>query len=115
MLKAYDKDDTVIDVDALYFDGYGFGDRALEGAVFKITATPDLTVTCLTPLPAHYDKTKIEADGLAYAKTHDVFSTTPELDNDDGFIDIPTPQPQSGPRQVGMMTGDAFLKMLKGL
>lgn len=114
-LKAYTADDTIVDVDALYFDGYAFGERMLEGAVFKVTLeNDDLKVTCETTLPKFYKEKAILEEALAFARDHDVFSTTPDLDNDDGFIETQNPTQAGAPKQIKIMSGSDLIAMLKG-
>lgn len=79
---------TVEDVDALYFDGYGFGDQQLEGVVIKLTlnSSGQPVIDIATGLPRGVSKADVKRDALDYALGLDVFSVTPALEDDDGVL-----------------------------
>ena len=89
-LKAYDQNENPVDVEALYFDGYSIGERQLEGLVIKVemskTIPNDLYVSA--DWPKGLNTGYWTAEAKKFALQNDVFSTTPELDNDDGFIEV---------------------------
>lgn len=86
-LKAYDEHDNIHDADALYFDGYCIGERMLEDLPIKIEIQPNGDLQASADWPKGVDAQHWTEVAVRFARQHDVFSTTPELDNDDGFIE----------------------------
>lgn len=72
-------------VDVLYFDGYAIGERLLEGLVLGVTVT-DGVIKVHAVWPRGVDAKYWEGIATDFAKYNDVFSTTPDLNDDDGFI-----------------------------
>ena len=88
-LMAFDADDVARPVDALYFDGYCIGERRLEGLPIKIALTPDgkaLEVTA--DWPRGLDVEHWTELAREHALEADVLSRTPEMADDDGFIEF---------------------------
>lgn len=75
-------------VDALYMDGYSFGDRLLEGVPFKLTIEGGvLKAECIDKYDEGINWPYWEKKCIEFALQDDAFSTSPKLDDDDGFID----------------------------
>lgn len=86
-LMAYDENDNTHEVDALYLDGYGFGDRLLEKVIFKITLHDgNLIAECLDKYDPGINWDYWEKECVKYA-VGDVLSTSADPYNDDGFIE----------------------------
>lgn len=79
-------DDHIVEVEELFFDGYNIGDRRLEGLPIRLTIRGDELV-CNADWPPGMETTYWGNLGVRFAEQHDCFSTTPDLDNDDGWID----------------------------
>lgn len=95
-LKAYtdESEENATEVDALYLDGYGFGDRLLEGVPFKITVeNGELKASCLDKYQKGIQWKYWEEVCVQHALQDDCFSTTADLDNDDGFIEFAEGEP----------------------
>jgi len=88
MAYAYPEDDLhTKEVDALYFDGYHVSERLLEGLPIKVTLTDDKSDIIISAAwPMGVDTNYMAAGAKKFALFNDIFSTTPELDNNDGFI-----------------------------
>jgi len=88
-LKKIIDDSTYEEVDELYLDGYGFGDRLLEGLVVKVTLNDEGTELQITAdWPKGIDSEYWIPQALSHLKDIDNLSTSPDLDDDDGFIDF---------------------------
>jgi hypothetical protein len=88
LMKIID-DSTYEEVDELYLDGYGFGDRLLEGLVVKVTLNDEATELQITAdWPKGIDPEYWVSQALSHIRDIDNLSTSPDLDNDDGFIDF---------------------------
>lgn len=83
-----DADSTTCPVDALYFDGYSIAERLLEGLPIKITLTPEGNLDAHADWPKGIDGNHWRDIAIEFALYHDCFSTTPEMKDDDGFIDL---------------------------
>lgn len=105
-LMQYDANDNEVPADALYFDGYSIGERRLEGLVIKVTMTTDGSdIDISASWPRSVSKSHWLPIAKEFALQNDVFSTTPALDNDDGFIDLagaPVKEPKSTPRKIAV-------------
>ena len=89
LMKYLFHSDEVQETDALYMDGYAFGDRLLEGVPFKITIMDgELKAECLDKYQPGIDWEHWENTCVRYALNFEVFSTTQDLNDDDGFIDM---------------------------
>lgn len=89
-LMAYDSPDSdaVHQVDALYLDGYLVGKRHLEGVPIKVTldaSGEDIEISA--DWPKGLDVAYWSQQAKERALRHDLFSTTPELYDDDGYIE----------------------------
>lgn len=80
------------EVDALYLDGYNFGDRLLEGVIFHVRVAPggdDLAVS-VDGQDEKYLKDLNARKWLREAKKHalttDVLATERDMSDDAGFI-----------------------------
>lgn len=76
-------------VSALYFDGYRIAERLLEGLPIKVEVeNGEFKISA--DWPAGADVQHYTAGALKFLRfagnLGEEFSTTPELDNDDGFI-----------------------------
>ena len=88
LMKILD-DDTYVAVSELWLDGYGFGDRLLEGLPVKVTLNPEGTLLQVTAdWPKGIDVEYWTPLALSHLKDIDNLSTTAELIDDDGFIDF---------------------------
>lgn len=88
-LKAYtsDNDEEIAEVEALYFDGYLIGERRLEGLPIKVQINHLADEIVISAnWPKGVDGAYWATIAKEFVMEHDCFSTTPELDNDDGFI-----------------------------
>ena len=75
------------EVDALYFDGYYVSERLLEDLPIQVTLTEDRSdILISADWPKGIDADHMAAGAKKFALFNDIFSTTPELDNDDGYI-----------------------------
>lgn len=89
LMKIVDED-VVVETDALYCDGYSFGDQMLEGLPVKITVNQEgnLQISADWPkgLDAEYwNKTALRCV-MNMAEREDTFSTTSTFEDDDGYI-----------------------------
>jgi hypothetical protein len=109
-LMQFDENDNEISADALYFDGYSIGERQLEGLPIKVTlnaAGTDIEITANWPRGA--SKSHWAPIAKQFALQNDVFSTTPELDNDDGFIDLERASAKPvGPKPIAIKAAHPF-------
>lgn len=87
-LAKYDETGGVVEVHELFMDGYPVGDRLLEGVPFKLTIKDGkLQAECVNKYTRGIDWAYWEKECAQYAlEAGDVFSTTKELNDDDGFI-----------------------------
>jgi hypothetical protein len=74
-------------VKVAYLDGYLFGERMLEGVVFKFEITPHgkMKASFLNPNGIYeqgLNQKKWLKDALAFAKEHDIFDDSPTLDGE---------------------------------
>ena len=81
--KGFSHDDGTLEKKA-YFDGYGFGDKLLEGVAFcaEINDDGDLVVSFVDPYGPYERKLnqpELLKEALEYALTEDVFCDSPEL------------------------------------
>ncbi len=77
------------EVDALWFDGYLIGERRLEGLPIKVMVNhlaDELVIEA--NWPKGMDAVYWTAQAKEFALQHDCFSTTEELDNDDGYLEM---------------------------
>jgi hypothetical protein len=88
LLRLLDEDGTrAAETPTLYFNGYLVAERLLEDVVVTVTLQDDDLVCTLPPtLPKALNRAHLEAEAKDIAKTLDLFSTTPDLDDDDGVI-----------------------------
>lgn len=92
-LMAYFDDthgESIKEVNALYFDGYRVSEKILEGLPIKVTIENGKLVVS-ADWPSWVNSEHMISDALEYITSTaipmvDDFSTTPELDNADGFI-----------------------------
>lgn len=105
-LMQYDANDNEVPADALYFDGYEIGERQLEGLDIKVTMTADGSdIEISADWPPEMSASYWLPIAKEFALQHDIFSTSPKLDNDDGFIDLegaPEKTPASAPRKIAV-------------
>lgn len=80
------EDESVVETDALYLDGYGFGDRMLEGLVVKLTLNKDRRVVANANWPKGLDPDYWQERAISHAMEQDTFSTSPMLEDDAGFM-----------------------------
>lgn len=85
--KGFDYEDGRI-VKEAYFNGYNFGDRLLEGVIFKATIQNDGTMKVeVTPASADYlrglNAKKWLKEALEYAQGNDLFSEKPDGSGED--------------------------------
>lgn len=89
LMKIVDES-TVVETDALYCDGYSFGDRMLEGLPVEITVNQEgnLQISADWPkgLDAEYWKEKALRYVMDMTKQEDNFSTSPTCEDDNGYI-----------------------------
>lgn len=89
--KILPDDDTVVPVDALYFDGYDIAERVLEGLLIKVTVVngkPQLAAKWPHGVDINY-YTLVANRFLKDMATQECeFSTTPDLQDDSGFITL---------------------------
>lgn len=84
-------DEKVVPVDALYFDGYDIAERVLEGMVIKVTlqdGKPQLAAKWLHGVDTHYYTLVANRYLKDMAIQECEFSTTPDLQDDSGFITL---------------------------
>ena len=83
------EDDQVVPVDALYFDGYDIAERVLEGMVIKVTlkdGKPQLAAKWPHGVDINYYTLVANRYLKDMAIQECEFSTTPDLEDDSGFI-----------------------------
>ena len=85
--KGFDYEDGRI-VKVAYFSGYPFGDRLLEGVMFKATIQDDGSMKVeVTPESADYlrglNAKKWLKEALEYAQGNDLFSEKPDGSGED--------------------------------
>lgn len=85
-LMAYDENDNTREVNELWFDGYEIGERQLEGLPIKVTLN-ESGIQASADWPKGVDAKHWTSVAIDFAQDHDVFATTMELADDDGFID----------------------------
>jgi hypothetical protein len=90
--KGFSYEDGRI-IKVAYFDGYGFGDRMLEGVPFKAEVTKDgkLKVSFAEPDGAYeqgLNRKKWEKEALEYAETEDMFSDSIDLRGEDVALEV---------------------------
>ncbi len=86
-LMRYDEHDQTHQVEELWFDGYSIAERQLEGLPIKVTIGSGGALEISADWPKGTDAkywTKVACD---FAQDQDVFSTTAEMNDDDGFIE----------------------------
>lgn len=85
--KGFLKEDEVTIVDTAYIDGYHFGDRLLEGVMFRVTVKDgDLSVEVIEQCKKYFSRLNQEmwlGAALAYAKDNDIFYETPKGGGED--------------------------------
>ena len=104
LLKCLDGDGEVLraaSVDALYVDGYGFGERSLEGVPFRITlADGELKAEMLLDeklrKSMRIDREEAEADAASYALSMDIFHLEEKLQGEEDGLILRTDLPPSG-------------------
>ena len=76
-------------VDHLFIDGYSFGDRLLEGVMFKLSVVVEgeLTAQCQDKYSKGIDWNYWEKVCVEHALEDDCFSTTIEGVDDNGYIE----------------------------
>jgi len=88
LMKIID-DETFVETDQLWIDGYDVGDRLLEGLPIKITLSDDKQSLQVTAeWPNGIDVGYWTEMTLSHIKDADCFSLTAELADDAGFIDF---------------------------
>jgi len=89
LMKILDED-TVVETDVLYCDGYNFGDRILEGLPVSITVNQEGNLQVHAEWPKGLDSEYWEEKALTYitdmAEREEGFSSTPDFEDDDGYI-----------------------------
>lgn len=89
LMKYVGDSDETEETTKLFMDGYFFGDRLLEGVPFKITiVNEELKAECLDKYQKGIDWDYWEKVCVERALQEDVFSTSSDLDDDAGFIEI---------------------------
>lgn len=86
-LMAYDENEKLVSVDALYFDGYHIAERQLEGLLIKVELShfgQDIEITA--DWPKSTDAAYWIKHATVYAATSDSLSTKVDLSDDGGFI-----------------------------
>ena len=88
-----DQDDffEAVTTDAVYINGYSFGERQLEDIPFRITTNgtelfAEMLLSESLQKRMCIDKAQAEKDAIAFALENDVFSASPDLSDDDGLI-----------------------------
>jgi hypothetical protein len=90
LMKILD-DESVVPTEALYLDGYSFGDRMLEGLSVKFTIV-DGNLVATANWPEWLDANYWKEQAVQYALDADTFSSTADNSGDDGFILFETGQ-----------------------
>lgn len=80
-----DSGDECEEVPALWFDAYALQERIMEGLPVKITIVEG-QVHAEADWPGFIEAAHMNKLATEFAKNQDVFSATPELVDDDGFI-----------------------------
>lgn len=104
LLKCLDGDGEVLraaSVDALYVDGYGFGERSLEGVPFRITLADgavkaEMLLDEKLRKSLRIDREEAEADAASYALSMDVFHLDEKLQGEEDGLILRTDLPSSG-------------------
>lgn len=91
LMKILD-DESVTPVDALYLDGYSFGDRMLEGLSVKFTLNQEGKLEASANWPKGVDANYWSERAIEYAMETDTLSSEPYTMEDDGFILLETGQ-----------------------
>jgi hypothetical protein len=88
LMKHIDDSGQTVETDALFMDGYTFADRLLEGVPFRLTIkNGELQAECLNKYRKGIDWNYWEQECVRWALQSDVFSTTRELTDSNGFIE----------------------------